>query len=196
MKFSFIDRRYGTHRGLIRAGLANLIWFFGPYRKYGVVDWTQVRRLVFICHGNICRSPFAHRLYEKMEDRIPVVSFGLSTSTGAPADEMATLVARKFDVELREHKATDVDEFSILDGDLLLVMEDRHIRALHTLVANKDVQMALLGLWSRPRFALLYDPYKLTADYYATCFGRIANAIIRLREEALENLSVNDATNR
>jgi protein-tyrosine phosphatase len=43
-------------------------------------DPARVRRLVFVCHGNICRSAYAHVLARRAGAR--VASFGLSTATG------------------------------------------------------------------------------------------------------------------
>jgi protein-tyrosine phosphatase len=160
------------------------MWLAGPYRKYGRVDWTRVRRIVFVCQGNVCRSPFAHYCYSRLAGPLPVASLGLSTSTGRPADPTAIEVARRFDIDLSSHVAIDLADFEIADGDLLFVMEDRHIGALAPAIAGCDVQVALLGLWHRPRFALLYDPHSLIPDYFFSCFRRIELAVARLCIEA------------
>ena len=66
---------------------------------------------------------------------------------------MATDVAGDFGFDMRGHRATDITDFTICDGDLLIVMEDRHINWLQRHLDNQDVQVCLLGLWCRPRFA-------------------------------------------
>ncbi len=50
-------------------------------------------------------------------------------------------------------------------------------------LAQKDVQVGLLGLWCRPRFALLYDPYEHPREYFSSCFGRIERAALNLVQE-------------
>jgi len=180
----YIEREFGTFRGLVRTGLAYFMWLLGPYRKYGQVDWPRVKRIVFVCAGNICRSPYAHHRYAAAGAPIPVASFGLATTTGAGADPTAASVARSFGLDLSHHVATDLKDFEIRDGDLLLVMEDRHIAALSPAVAGRDVQVSLLGLWYRPHFALLYDPHTLSPGYFTSCFRRIDAAVARLAAEA------------
>lgn len=179
-----MQRDFANHRGLVRTVLADCMWRFGPYRQYGRVDWSAVERLVFICQGNICRSPFAHQLAAAQSPGLPVVSFGLATTTGVPANELATDVARDFGVDLAVHRATDMNDFSLCDGDLLIVMEDRHISWLEPYTVGFNVQVVLLGLWCRPRFALLYDPYEQSREYFSACFDRIRRAVGNLLGEA------------
>lgn len=174
-------RHFGTHRGLVRLAIANGLWLLGPYRRYGRVDYRKVKRLVFVCQGNICRSPFGHHLAQGVMTDLPVCSMGLGTSSGLPADALAREVAQDFGVDLSVHKTTALADFAIEPGDLYLVMEDRHLRLLEPLIEGRDVQVALLGLWCRPPLALLYDPHRLTRSYFETCFHRIQQAVEALK---------------
>lgn len=179
-----IRQYFANHRGLVRTVLADAMWRFGPYRKYGHVDWSRVNRLVFICQGNICRSPFAHYQALQVESPLPVASFGLATTTGVPANAVAQDVAWEMGVDLGRHRATDIGDFQIADGDLLVVMEDRHIQMLEPHIRGLEAQVVLLGLWCRPRFALLYDPFEQPREYFATCLDRVRRAVDQLVEEA------------
>ena len=176
----YIDSRFGTHRGLIRMGIDYARWLAGPNRALGQVDWSRVNRIVFVCQGNICRSPFAHWRFAQISHALPVVSFGLATTSGSPANATAIDVAKQFGVDLSDHRATDLEDFEIADGDLLFVMEDRHVKALAPVIKGREVQVALLGLWYRPYFALLYDPHTLSRAYFVSCFRRIDEAVQRL----------------
>ena len=159
------------------------MWILGPYRRYGLVNWQQVERLVFVCQGNICRSPFAQFAAESKYSGLPVASFGLATTTGCPADSMAIDVAADYGLDLDSHRATDLTDFELLHGDLLLVMEDRHIGPLKAQCLDEKFQICLLGLWCRPRFALLYDPHCHSREYFAACFDRIDRAVTNLLRE-------------
>ena len=179
-----VDKKFANHRGLIRTLLADLMWRLGPYRKYGRVDWERVQRLVFICQGNICRSPFAKYVALAQNSTLPVESFGLATSTGAVANPMALNVARDFGFEMGDHRATDITDFTVCEGDLLIVMEDRHITWLQPHLDHQDTQVCLLGLWCRPRFALLYDPINQSRNYFSSCFDRIDRATRQLVQDS------------
>ncbi len=180
---SYVIRNHGTSRGLIRLFLDTIVFYLGIFRHYDHVDWSRVERLVFVCQGNICRSPFAHFLADRLINAYPVASIGLSTTTGLPAYETGCDVAKEFAVDLSKHAATDFADFDIREGDLFLVMEYRHVRQLKKKMPGIQPQIALLGLWCRPRFALLYDPHRLSRTYFQTCFRRIENAVKNLADE-------------
>ena len=174
-----IQRRYGTERGLVRLALAGLEQRAGRLHAYtDGVDLARVRRFVFVCLGHICRSPYAEHIARRAG--LPCASLGLSTSTGAPAfeDAIATAAARGGD--LGAHRATDLADFGLRDGDLLLAMEVRQARRLQGAVAGRDVQIALLGAWATPQRLHIHDPHTLGAAYFDTCFQVIESAVAGL----------------
>jgi peptidoglycan/LPS O-acetylase OafA/YrhL/protein-tyrosine-phosphatase len=180
-----IADRFGTHRGMVRLAIANGLWYLGPYRRYGQPDFTKVKRLVFVCQGNVCRSPFGHQVAAHVIKDLPVCSVGLGTRSGIPANTLAAEVARDFGVDLSDHRTTAITDFAVRPGDLFLVMEDRHVREVETLMQGRDVQIAMLGLWCDPPLALIYDPHRLSRRYFTTCFRKIKQAVEGL-QRALE----------
>ena len=90
---------------------------------------------------------------------------------------MAVETARKFGVDLSAHRTTDLEDFGFEPGDLLLAMEVRQARRIASLVADKDVQVSLLGLWGTPRRVHIHDPHTLSAEYFETCFERIKSSV-------------------
>jgi protein-tyrosine phosphatase len=172
---NWLQRNFGTHRGFIRLWISRIKLYLGHYRQYENVQWDKVERLVFVCLGNICRSPFGHHYAAKSV--ISVASIGVSTTTGAPADPQATKIAQLKGVDMTQHIATNITDYQAQKGDLLLMVEDRHLAKLGDLTTSKDVQITLLGLWSNKRFPLLYDPHTLSDEYFDTCFKRIINAV-------------------
>ena len=74
-----IDERFGTARGLVRLALS---YAEVATRQAAILPHhpDAVTRLVFVCHGNICRSAFAHAVAERLGAN--VASFGLSTASG------------------------------------------------------------------------------------------------------------------
>jgi len=177
---NWIRRPYGTHRGLIRLLFDQAKWRAGRYRACENIDWTRIERLVFVCQGNICRSPYAHVLAE--QDGLPVASFGYATTTGLPANEVAKTVARVRGHSLDGHVTTDVGDFTITADDLLLVMEDRHLPKVAPRAQAVGAQVTLLGLWAEPPRPLIYDPNHLSEAYFHTCYGVIESAVAKVAE--------------
>jgi hypothetical protein len=75
---------FGAYRGLIRLALAWLENLTGRYREFKQIRWERVVRVVFVCHGNICRSSYAEG--RAVSFGLSAASFGLSADSGAPAD--------------------------------------------------------------------------------------------------------------
>jgi protein-tyrosine phosphatase len=172
-----ITERFGTVRGLIRLGLGYAQVASG---RAGILapDPAEVTRLVFVCHGNICRSAFADVVAQSLGLR--AASFGLSTSAGGPAHGPAEEAAHTLGHDLSAHRTTKVEDFAPLEGDFLLGMEVRHLRKLEARPAFADVPRSLLGLWSTPRFPHLHDPYQLDPAYMETCLARVERAVCGL----------------
>lgn len=177
----WINSRYGTYRGLIRLLLAELELRIGITKRFHTVDLSRVERLVMVCLGNVCRSPYAE-LIAKYED-ISNASFGLSTTPGLPAYKHAIATAKLFDKDLSLHRAVDISEFEVKDSDLLLVMEVRQARELEYKIRGSNAQIALLGFWAEPRRVHIHDPMNLSMEYFQTCYTTIESAVRNLCSE-------------
>lgn len=173
---ALINRKFGTWRGLVRSLLAQLELATGRLDDFKLARPQAVRRVVFVCLGNICRSAFAHQI--AVEQGLRVASLGLSTTTGVASPEEAVAGAQRQGVAMAAHRATDWKDFKIEDGDLFLVMEVRQAHELRRRLGGRgDVQVALLGLWCSPSMPHLHDPFTLSADYFDTCFVRVREAV-------------------
>ena len=175
-----VDAAFGTSRGLVRALLAELEYFAGTVDEFVRVEPKSVRRLVFVCLGNINRSAFGDALARQLG--AATASFGLSTTTGAPAFHKAIGIAPSFGVSLADHRATDFTDYRYQDGDLLLAMEIRHARALLARGIPPG-RVVLLGHWGSPRRIHLHDPHVLSDRYFDTCFTLLHSATRRLVAE-------------
>ena len=174
-----IRMHYGTERGLVRLALAQLEHYSGRLEPFKSVIWPDVRRLVFVCRGNVCRSAYAESAARARN--MVTASFGISATTGALADDTAICVARHHGVDLTCHRATDFRDFELRDGDLLLPMEVRQARWLRRSISATSVQVSLLGLWSAPRRPHIHDPYRLDPRYFQTVFRVIDTALAWLK---------------
>ncbi len=167
---------HGSWRGAVRVLLARLALRCGLLATFHLRHPQRVRRVVFVCLGNICRSAYAYRVAASLG--MSSASIGLSTCTGAASPESALRAAQRCGVDLSTHRATDMRDFEVLPGDLLLAMEIRHARELRRRLAGRnDVQIALLGLWCTPPAPHLHDPYTLSDAYFDQCFARLRQAV-------------------
>lgn len=166
-----IKNRYGSKKGLLRYVAYELLRMLGVYRKFAKIDFKQVKRLVFVCHGNICRSPLGEVIAR--QHGVPAISFGLDTYGGKPADPRAIAWAQANGYNLKEHITKRVDQYEPQAGDLLIGMEPKHIRKLCAQFTRAPVQITLIGLWLESPLAYLHDPYNTKADYFSRCEGLV-----------------------
>jgi protein-tyrosine phosphatase len=101
-------------------------------------------RLLFVCLGNICRSPTAEGVMralveqEGLQDSIELDSAGTGAwHVGSPADARASATARARGVTLegaaRQVLVEDLEAF-----DLVLAMDSENLRALRSLAADEE----------------------------------------------------------
>lgn len=179
---TWIDCRFGTWRGLLRVLLAYAELFSGRLSRFRLQRPDTVRRVVYVCLGNICRSAYGDAIARELD--LPVASLGLSTSTGAASPQDAVEAARRAGVELGNHRALDWSDFDVRSGDLFLVMEVRQAHELRKrLGARNDVQVCLLGMWCSPPMPHLHDPFSLRPAYFDTCFRRVREAALHLNDQ-------------
>jgi protein-tyrosine phosphatase len=172
----FVRARYGTLRGLVRLLLSRAAYASGRYAAYSSVNWRHVERLVFVCAGNICRSPYAE--YRAAHARCSAMSIALRGGTGEPADPVAQSASAAAGTDLVSHRSTSVADYEPLPGDLLVAMEPWQADELVRRFANlPDVQVTLLGLWSKPRRPHIHDPFGLGPAYFRTCFRVIDSGV-------------------
>lgn len=172
-----IRQQFGTFRGLVRLALSY------PQVALGLssgkpFDPATIRRLVFVCQGNICRSAFAEAVARRAGLR--AASVGLSTTPGRPAHPPAITAAQSLGHDLQAHRATDLADYHPEPGDLLLVMEVRQLARLSAAPRLCDVPRTLLGRWTRPMMPHLHDPYGLDDSYMMQCLTRIERAVTGL----------------
>ncbi len=99
-----------------------------------------VRSVLFVCTGNICRSPTAdgvmrHLVREAgLEGRVRVDSAGtIDYHVGEPPDERAQAHARRRGYELSTLRARQVTDGDFETFDLILAMDRGHLRTLQEL---------------------------------------------------------------
>ena len=169
--------RFGTWRGALRLGLAYAEVASGQ-ASVVTPDPAQVRRLVFVCHGNICRSAYADGLARRAG--MNVASFGLSTSSGMAAWPPVLERSLVRGLDLSDHRTTRIEDYVPQPGDYLLGMETRHLRGLAAAPKIAHLPRGLLGNYASPSVPHLHDPYQLDPAYMDVCLSRIERAVAGL----------------
>jgi protein-tyrosine phosphatase len=176
---SFADR--GGKKAYVRSLAYASVAIAGGARRYRRIAWPRVERLVFVCKGNICRSPFAEAVARARGFR--TASFGLDATAGLPADADAIRIAREFSVDLDAHRTTPATGMVLGGGDLVVGFEPWHLAGWVGPTAGEPVwQSTLLGVWLRPPNLYVHDPYGTSSSYFRNCYRRIVAGVETLIE--------------
>ena len=155
-------------------------------------------KVVFVCWGNICRSPMAERVAERMaEDQgltgVEFVSAATSRDDlGAPIDERAEAVLREHGYRVDGHKAHQITREEIEQSDLVIAMEDIHVTRMMGL-APEARNVSLLTDYdpeAEPGSGVP-DPWYGTADGFYDTLAAVEAAMpgVLDRVRALQNKS-------
>lgn len=105
--------------------------------------------VVFVCHGNICRSPMAERVARGWAERegldgVRFTSAGVSSEeTGNPIDPRARSVLRAAGYATDGHRARRITASDLADADLVIGLEPHHVERMRRLAPDAD-HLALL----------------------------------------------------
>lgn len=124
-------------------------------------------RILFVCLGNICRSPsaegvFASRLQQSaLAQQVQIDSAGTGGyHTGEPPDQRATAAALKRGYDLRAQRARAVADEDFSRFDLILAMDQTNLDNLRARApANAKAQLGLFMAFAPDWPAEVPDPY-------------------------------------
>ncbi len=91
-----------------------------------------MKKLLFVCTGNTCRSSMAEALFKQLQSRaealgkIQVISAGTGAVKGEKASPQAIEVMNERGISLKGHRSTPLTKKLIDESDLILTMTTNH----------------------------------------------------------------------
>ena len=108
------------------------------------------RNILVLCTANICRSPLAEGLLKhRLQSRPDIVihSAGVAALTDARAHPIVLDLLRKGGINMRAHRARQCDLDLLRQSDLVLVMEQSHLKWLSAAYPQFHGRSFLMGHW-------------------------------------------------
>ena len=149
----------------------------------------KTTRILFVCMGNICRSPSAEgvmrRFVEKagLQNRVIVDSAGTHDyHVGAPPDPRAQAAAKRRGYDLAPLRARQITRNDFEVFDIVLAMDYNNLEVLHDMCPI--IHRTKLGLLMRyaceSKATIVHDPYYRAAKDFDLVLDCIEDACIGL----------------
>lgn len=152
-------------------------------------------KILFICTGNICRSPTAEAILrdlvakEGLQDKITVASAGTDGyHEGQKADARAIKIAKEKGIVMDGHRARAMQDSDFFEYDVMYAMDGGHLYELQqrTMPGAK----ARLAMFLSPKDAHdvveVTDPWYGDEDGFRDCYALIekgcSDLLVQLKE--------------
>lgn len=150
-------------------------------------DSSRLYRVVFVCTGNICRSPMAEVVFRDAAEHAGLAARIRSTSVGTgdwhvgeQADRRTVEALERRGYDGSKHRARQFTASTFDDNDLVIALDRSHERALRSWSRTEDDadKVALLMSFAQEPVASLDvpDPYYAGPAMFDEVLGMIESA--------------------
>lgn len=123
--------------------------------------WLEPRNLLFLCYGNICRSPFAAEYWNKHHGEPPAASAGFIEREGRTTPDSFRRLADEHGVNLHSHRARYATPDVIDEADVIFLMDGHNLGDLEARYPEAKNRTFLLGHFCVPPVEEIDDPFQL-----------------------------------
>ncbi len=145
-------------------------------------------KVMFVCTGNICRSAMADGMLRKkaLERKldIEVYSCGIYAEDGDYATYNAIYVAKNYDVDISNHRATNIRNSKIEEMDIILCATKSHKEAVMYMYPNLKGKIYTMKEYARidnnGQDMDIKDPWGYDTDIYNNCINEIEKCLEKI----------------
>lgn len=147
-----------------------------------------MKKIMFICSGNTCRSPLAEGLFKKylQENNITDIEVGSAGVGAFPGDAVSInsiLVAGSRGVDISDHRARNINPEHLLTTDLFFCMSESH-----KLVLSRHCDEEKIIVLNVP------DPYGRPIEAYEECAKQLESQFSKILETIQNTTYIREMT--
>ena len=140
---------------------------------------NAMTNILFICIGNICRSPIAEGLFKQALPEKAVYSAGIDAMVGDPADPLSVQLMWERGIDISEHRAKSLAGWMVKEADLIVTMDQAQqsfIMRAYPASLGKVMRIGQYGKYDVP------DPYTKNMSTFRHSCTLIAQGVDELVE--------------
>ncbi len=134
--------------------------------------------VLFVCKGNICRSPFAeYYARERFPKSVEILSAGYIRKQGRTSPSEAIAAASKWSLDLALHRSRILTEEMVRAADILFVFDLQNYYQVHDTFAAARGKIYFVGALLPEAPMWIEDPYSKGLEDFESTYRLIAAAI-------------------
>jgi protein-tyrosine-phosphatase len=171
------------------------MYSLGLSNTKGIKSLASARSFVFVCFGNLMRSPMCEALMKQelagQKGQVTVISAGLHASPGTRAHPWALAAARELGISLDDHRAQQLTAEMVNQADAIFAMDYRNQVELLAQYPEAKERIFMLRVYERAadRRAEILDPYYGDLDETRECYRLLQKCIHNVASDVLQSLS-------
>ena len=142
-----------------------------------------MKKILFVCTGNTCRSSMAEAIFnnmakEKGNSDMKATSAGIEAIDGMPANDKAIETLKARGVDMSAHKSRKIRNAHIEESDIILTMTRIHKIQLQAAFPKAHGKVFTLLEYANDNSKLdIADPYGQSPEVYERCANELEKAI-------------------
>lgn len=147
-----------------------------------------MKKIMFICSGNTCRSPLAEGLFKKYLEKnnitdIEVGSAGVGAFPGDSVSINSVLVAANRGVDISSHRARNLNPEHLLTTDMFFCMSESHKKILLRHCDESKIEVLNVP-----------DPFGRPIEVYEECAKQLEGQFSNVLERIQSTVTVREMT--
>ena len=147
----------------------------------------MVKRIIFVCTGNTCRSPMAEAIFKDiitekgMEEEFEVYSAGDAFENDPASHQAIEVMKKEFNINLKNHRAKVLDGTDVERADLILTMTRHHRDMIIDIYPEAADKVHVLKEFAGLEEELdVIDPFGQDYDVYKSCAYEIEELLLEV----------------
>jgi protein-tyrosine-phosphatase len=141
-------------------------------------------RVIFVCQGNICRSPFAEAMLRTRllanAGPVTVASFGMLPRPGRPTPDLGIAAAEAKGIDLRAHRSAHLSRAEAEAATVIFVFDEINRRAILERYPDLRAPILRLGDFAPNPIGNIEDPIDGGRAIYEATYDAIETSVVAI----------------